>query len=724
MPVRTTNQRHMVDTRHSASNLAEENFNPKKGKIGATRAQEEKASVSRPSPPLMSDIPVKGARTQYFSQAWQQVTSNSFILNIILHGYKIQFQSVPVQSHFTPRTMSSSCTKVLKVKVKEYLEFKIIKVVTPSQDQYISYIFPVPKKSLTDHRVIFDLTELNLLVRKIHFRMDGIPDIMALIQRGDWFVSIDLSDAYYCIAMHILSMPFLTFIFLNVYYQFTCLPQGLSSAPRIFTKVVRVVLSYLRGFGIRISAWIDDFILMSSSKSLCQDHAFRTIRTFEELGFLPNVEKSQLQPTQRICHLGLVWDSVQYSVSVPLDKIAGVKSKCLVALSSKVRVRFLSSILGSVEYFKWGYPFAAMHYRRLQRFVNSCFARGLSYDCRVFPSSSARIDLEWWSSVGDSLPYRSLSPFVADLELYCDASLSGWGCWTSDGRESFGAWSSEEAELHINILEGLAVLFAFQCFYKSTYNCSILVRCDNTSVISYVNKQGGTTCSRLCDIALEIWEFCVDRNLSLSASHLSGVSNVRADRLSRLEHRDHSYFLSQDEFDNLASQLAFPLTVDCFASRLNFKLPKFISHYFDPLSFWVNAFSLVWTDCVYLFPPVPVIHRVLAKFLDDKTGRGLLVCPYWPSQPWYPVLLSLLIDSPILIPTGSIVDTACHLPRHCRLVAWTIGSSPVDQRGYLDQLHCVGSRGLIAEPLLHTNDVGPGSVIGIINGRQITVASL
>ena len=207
--------------------------------------------------------------------------------------------------------MSSSTTKICKVKVKEFLEFKIIKVVTPNHDQYISYIFPVPKKSLTDHRIIFDLTELNTYVRKVHFRMDSIPDIMALILPGDWFISLDLSDAYYCIAMHILSMPFLTFIFLNVYYQFTCLPQGLSSAPRVFTKIVRAVLTYLRGYGIRIAAWIDDFLMMSSTRSLCRDHAFRTVRTFEERGFIPNIEKSQLVPVQRICHLGLVWDKTK-----------------------------------------------------------------------------------------------------------------------------------------------------------------------------------------------------------------------------------------------------------------------------------------------------------------------------------------------------------------------------------------------------------------------------
>ena len=151
--------------------------------------------------------------------------------------------------------------------------------------------------------------------------------------------------------MHILSIPYLTFIFLNIYYQFICLPQGLSSAPRIFTKVMRVVLAHLRFRGIRIAAWIDDTFIAAASRSLCQEHAFFTVRTFEELGFIPNKEKSQLTPVQKICHLGLIWDSVDFSVSVPLDKIVDIKSKCLTALSYRVKLRFLSSILGSIEYF-------------------------------------------------------------------------------------------------------------------------------------------------------------------------------------------------------------------------------------------------------------------------------------------------------------------------------------------------------------------------------------
>ena len=620
--------------------------------------------------------------------------------------------------------MSPLSIKICKSKVKAFLSNKAIKVVNPSHDQYLSHIFPVPKKSLGEFRVILDLSDLNVFVRKIHFKMDNINDIIEMIKPGDFFISIDLSDAYYCIAMHILSMPYLTFIFLGTFYQFTCLPQGLSSAPRIFTKVMRVILSHLRYHGIRIAAWIDDFLVASSSRKICQDHAFRTFRTFEELGFIPNKEKSQLVPAQKIFHLGLCWDSIEYSVGVPKEKIEKVRTKCLIALSQIVPVRLLSSILGSIEYFRWGFPHAAFHYRRLQRFVIRCLEKNPSYDIKVIPSSEARIDLLWWSKVGDSLPSRSLSPFEASLELYCDASLTGWGCWTSTGKEAYGEWSTSEGAFHINALECKAVLFAFQCFFRSTYNCSILIRSDNATVVSYINKQGGSVSHDVCDLALELWEFCINRNIIIRASHLSGVSNTRADRLSRMNHCDHSYFLIQEYFDILQEKLSFSLKIDCFASRLNFKTEKFISRFCDPMSSWVDAFSTIWTDNVYLFPPYPLINRVISKFISDKTGHGLLICPYWPSQSWFPSLLEMLIAPPILLPPVSIKDSRQRLPRNCQLVGWVIGWNHVERMEYQGRLGFVGSKELIERPSLLIKNAGPGSVVGIINGRVITVESL
>lgn len=651
------------------------------------------------------------------------MTQNSFILNIVCNGYRIQFIKSPIQTHFIPRNQSKAHEKICKLKVSEFLSCKIIKVVTPSPDQFVSHIFPVPKKTPGKYRIIFDLSDLNEFVRKLHFRMDSISDIMDLIRPGDYFVSIDLSDAYYCIAMHLLSMPYLTFIFLNVYYQFTCLPQGLSSAPRVFTKVMRCVMSFLRSRGIRIAAWIDDFLITSSSSMLCLEHASRTVRTFEELGFLPNVGKSQLTPVQRICHLGLVWDSLEYSVSVPTDKITGVRSKCLVAVFNRVSVRFLSSVLGSIEYFRWGYPHAALHYRRLQRFVIRCLERGCSYDSYVYASADARIDLAWWSKVGVSLPSRPLSPFYADYEFCSDASQTGWGCWTSDGREACGPWSDSESLLHSNVLEFKAVVFGFQCFFRSFSNCGILVRSDNSNVVAYINKQGGTT-SLLCDLALELWDFCVERTIVIRASHLSGVSNVRADRLSRISHSEHSYELSDEVFDALCYRLHFPLVVDCFASRLDHKIGRYYSRYHDPESSGVDAFSIDWSDNVYLFPPVPIIDRVISKFFSDGTGHGLVICPFWPSQPWFPSLLELLIAPPLLLPSGSVLDNHHRLPAHCQLVAWPIGLIHAERKGYLGKLGYVGSRGWLGEPSLHTSVAGENLVVGLIGGLQVTVESL
>ena len=111
--------------------------------------------------------------------------------------------------------------------------------------------------------------------------MDSYGSIMALISRGDFFISIDLTDAYHAIAIHPLFRKFLTFIFLGVYYQYTCLPQGLTSSPRIFTKVMKAVLTYLRSFAIKIAAWLDDFIMAAASAELVKSQGDFAVKTFQ-----------------------------------------------------------------------------------------------------------------------------------------------------------------------------------------------------------------------------------------------------------------------------------------------------------------------------------------------------------------------------------------------------------------------------------------------------------
>jgi hypothetical protein len=54
--------------------------------------------------------------------------------------------------------------------------------------------------------------------------------------------SIDLKDAYYSIPVAAEDQKYLKFIWREKLYVFTSLPMGLTSSPRIFTKVLKPVL--------------------------------------------------------------------------------------------------------------------------------------------------------------------------------------------------------------------------------------------------------------------------------------------------------------------------------------------------------------------------------------------------------------------------------------------------------------------------------------------------
>ena len=75
--------------------------------------------------------------------------------------------------------------------------------------------------------------------------------------------SIDLSDDYYSVPVALTDQKYLLFKFEGQLYKFVCLPNGLSSAPRIFTKLLKPVFSALHKQGQKIM-----FILNSKNMTI------------------------------------------------------------------------------------------------------------------------------------------------------------------------------------------------------------------------------------------------------------------------------------------------------------------------------------------------------------------------------------------------------------------------------------------------------------------------
>jgi len=62
-----------------------------------------------------------------------------------------------------------------------------------------------------------------------------------------------------------------------------------------------------------------------------------------------------------------------------------------------------------------------------------------------------------------------------------------------------------------------------------------------------------------------------------------------------------------------------------------------------------DAFSISWANLkCYVFPPFILLIQVLAKIRNDK-ALVLLIAPVWTTQNWYPLLLQLAVEQPILL---------------------------------------------------------------------------
>ena len=59
-------------------------------------------------------------------------------------------------------------------------------------------------------------------------------------------ITMDLKDAYLSVPIHADHSKYLRFEWESELWEFTCLPFGLSSAPRVFTKVMKPVIGKVR----------------------------------------------------------------------------------------------------------------------------------------------------------------------------------------------------------------------------------------------------------------------------------------------------------------------------------------------------------------------------------------------------------------------------------------------------------------------------------------------
>ncbi len=556
-----------------------------------------------------------GQLSSYYSE-WAKLTSDTSILETVL-GEKIDFIVTPTASSYPPNSICKEHSLLADAEIKSLLEKRVIIECTHEEGEFISPVFAVPKND-GSVRLILNLKRLNQFIANYHFKMESIQTIMKLVTKNCWMATLDLKDPAY--------QKYLKFFYKGKLYKYLALPNGLATCPRKFTKLMKPPLAKLREMHHVISGYIDDFYLQGHTYVRCARNVLDTVKTFDSLGLVIHPEKSVTSPSQEVIILGFVINSITMTIRVTDEKKAKIKTILLAAIANPVdiSIRQVAKIIGSLVSSLPGVQYGALYYRCLEMDKISALkiSKG-NFHAPMTISKEGLEELGWWvDHIDESFNYLSFPPF--NIIIYSDASLQGWGAVLGE-TSSGGRWSPAESTQHINYLELLAALFALRLFHSTIQGKHVKLMIDNTTAVAVINNMG--TChSRDChSVARQIWQFCANNNIWLTAAHIPGSQNVLADRESRhFQSQDKEWKLNSISLQNALDALKFQPEIDLFASRLNTQFALYCSYRPDPEATFVDAFSTSWADLkFYCFPPFSCLLQAVKKVIQIQFDSGL-----------------------------------------------------------------------------------------------------
>lgn len=573
--------------------------------------------------------------------AWKNIGASDAVLDWIVNGIKIEFLKTPSPFKLNNKQFSNEENSFVKEEIKRLLDAGYIKHC--ENDSFISGLSCAPKKT-GGYRLIINLRHLNSFCESYSHKIEDIRNVEKIIKPKDYFTSIDLKDSFYQFPVHKDFQHFLSFTFEGQSYSYCVLPFGFSLSPYYHTKILRPVVTYLRSLGIRLNLYVDDF-LVAAALARFRDHTDLVIDTLLDLGLRVNFEKSELEGARSIEYLGYYLDS---SGTFPVIKIS---HKRVIRLKRQIRsvlkkglvpVRTLAKSAGLCI----STAFAVSPGKLFLRHTYRLIASRTSWNDFIVLNKKCIEELQWWLNSVDSFNFKEVKPVQIDFQIEVDASKKCWGAVLHE-LEAKGDWNVQVSQASSNYRELLAILLALETFKSHIQNLTVEVLSDNSTAGAYVRNKGGPS-PELTEIAKAIWGLAIDFNITLICTHIPGIKNIRADKLSRSPDT-HNWMLHPAIF-NLINKRFGPLTIDRFATSLNAQLPRFNSRYWEPETEAINALAQDWSqENNYVNPPWALIPRILEKVISDR-ATCTIITPIFRAQPWYQVLEELKVCEPLVLP--------------------------------------------------------------------------
>ena len=420
-------------------------------------------------PPQVTPV---GGRLSNFVEGWKRITNDPYVLSIVVKGYRFRFTSPPLLRQ-TPWEIRSPQDPQEVLGMREQialmLQKKAIVEVPPDSPGFYSNLFLVRKSTGGGWRPVIDLKNLNGHIYAPHFHMFTTSSVLSSVEKGDYAFKIDLQDAYFHVLIHPSSRKYLRFAFENRVYQFQVLPFCLNTAPQVFTSLGHTVTAYLHRQGISVIPYLDDWLIHHPDRQVLLRHQAQLLNTLGLVGFILNPKK--LHRTGPDSGPPVSRNSLTFGPRESFTpRVQGLGDSC-----SRT-----PSILPQGTKLYSSVPASGVTQLGLRSYPSGLFV--------------------------PETPSTSFSHFTfqADLTIFTDASNQGWGAHMGDSKIS-GTWTLADRKLHINCLEFKAVVFALQHWAPLLQGRQVIIATDNSTVVSYINKQGGTRSPTLLRLTVDLF---------------------------------------------------------------------------------------------------------------------------------------------------------------------------------------------------------------------------
>ena len=442
---------------------------------------------------------------------------------------------------------SATCDNFTEInsQVDKLLGLGHIEIVRDSEkaDLIINPVGAADKKDrgvvLKEKRFYLDCSRhVNHRLPHYKMRLPGYDDALQRLFPGAWLAKVDLSAAFLHVRIDPRYRRILGFQWGGKFYQFTrMMIFGLSTAPAIWQYSMDRVCDYLRSLGLNVIVYLDDFLLISDSRSSYESQLATMFSELASLGLTVNHKKT-LGPAQSIHYLGLEIDSIKMQLRVPEYKLLQVRDQLSsfrqsYSASNSAPFRSILSLAGRAASATLLAPSAPP---ALSSAASGTSAGTLTLNTTSATAPSISTEPSGATSSGGtpSFPAGTESRAGvtgADIISFSDASSHGFGFHSGDLLR-FGAWPLSARGRHINWKELRTIELACAEFGPLWSGHRVLFACDNTTAVNILNS-GTSRNEALSSIARRIATLAALYDFEFRAVHIPGVANTLADFLSR-----------------------------------------------------------------------------------------------------------------------------------------------------------------------------------------------